>query len=131
MSGSQRRHDPLPPRAPLHRQHYAERKNLALRRKLTDTLMTLRDRADAVAAVSVVRLIGGRQAVPEHDPAAVRIPNLEQKVVLPDTAVKLYPAAGRLLLSGGVQRILQAVGEQGAQLRVGDDQCPRHSRFHR
>ena len=54
--------------------------------------MGLGDLLDTAAAVSVVRLGCDRQAVLEQNLTVVRVSDLDQELVQPDAAVKLYPS---------------------------------------
>ena len=76
------------------------------------------------------RALGDRQAVAHDKPLGTGVLDLHEQLAQPHAAVKRHPAVRLRLIGHGAQRVLQRVGEHGAQLGVGDRQLARELRVH-
>ena len=76
------------------------------------------------------RALGDRQAVAHDKPLGTGVLDLHEQLAQPHAAVKRHPAVRLRLIGHGAQRVLQRIGEHGAQLGVGDRQLARELRVH-
>jgi len=86
--------------------------------------------SDTLAAVAVASPAGSGQTVMEVHFSLIGVFYLDQEVIQPYGAVKLDPSEGRLQFGNGVKGVFQTVGQDGAELRVGNGEIMRQFGIH-